>query len=317
MAAVDCARGASEPMDDLAACLPPELHDAAIERISVGLSGAGVYRVDAGARGSFVLKISEQPLKREIIELASNAGIAPRVIHVDADRNAFVSELVIDRGFMARVMTPATRALAIDELARTLRRVHDLPIPEGAVTRAPRELLAMVWQGFLAARFAVPGFAADAIMRMLDEPVPASDRAIALCHNDINPTNVVYDGERVVLIDWDTAGPNDPLIDLAAASVFLRLDDAGSRALLAAHDGAPVIGELPARFAYCRRLVATAVGTIFLHLARAVGHAGSSDGEPLTMTECFEAMRAGRLDLTAAGGRWTFGLALIAHGRAL
>jgi aminoglycoside phosphotransferase (APT) family kinase protein len=302
---------------DLAACLPPELHDATIEKIGVGMSGAGVYRVDAGARGAFVLKISEQPLKREIMELASNAGIAPRVIHVDADRNAFVSALVVDRGFMARVMSPATRALAIDELGRTLRRLHDLPIPEGAVTRAPRELLAMVWQGFFAAGFAVPSFAADAITRMLDEPVPPSDRATALCHNDINPTNVVFDGERVILLDWDTAGPNDPLIDLAAASVFLRLDDAGSRALLAAHDGAPITGELPARFMYCRRLVATAIGAIFLHLARAIGHAGSSADEPPVLTECYEAMRAGQLDLTSAGGRWTFGLALLAHGRAL
>ena len=115
----------------------------------------------------------------------------------------------------------------------------------------PRDYLALIWSG-LTERFAAPAFVGEAVTRMLAEEPPASGRAPVLSHNDVNPSNPVYDGERVVLFDWETAGPNDPYFDLATISVFLRMDDASCRQLLAAHDGEPV-SALPVRFAFDRR----------------------------------------------------------------
>ncbi len=37
----------------------------------------------------------------------------------------------------------------------------------------------------------------------------------AASHNDPNPRNVLFDGERLWLIDWETAYRNHPLIDVA------------------------------------------------------------------------------------------------------
>jgi Ser/Thr protein kinase RdoA (MazF antagonist) len=34
-------------------------------------------------------------------------------------------------------------------------------------------------------------------------------------HNDFNPRNVLFDGSRLWLIDWETAYRNDPLVDVA------------------------------------------------------------------------------------------------------
>jgi thiamine kinase-like enzyme len=34
-------------------------------------------------------------------------------------------------------------------------------------------------------------------------------------HNDPNPRNVLFDGQRLWLIDWETAYRNDPLVDVA------------------------------------------------------------------------------------------------------
>jgi len=161
-------------MTDLAAYLPAELRGATITKIGAGMSGAGVYRVEA-AHGAFVLKINEQPLKREIVELAAQAGLAPRVIHVDAERRALVSELVADRGFMPWLMNPATRARAIDELGRTLRRVHELPIPPGTTAFDPLDVLRKVQLGL--GGLAVPVSATTAIERMLFEQPPPRELA--------------------------------------------------------------------------------------------------------------------------------------------
>ena len=48
---------------------------------------------------------------------------------------------------------------------------------------------------------------------------------------------VAVAGARVLLLDWDNAGANDPFNDLAAVAVFLRMDDATCAQLIAAHDG--------------------------------------------------------------------------------
>ena len=36
-----------------------------------------------------------------------------------------------------------------------------------------------------------------------------------VAHHDINPRNVLFDGERLWLVDWEMAFRNDPLADVA------------------------------------------------------------------------------------------------------
>jgi aminoglycoside phosphotransferase (APT) family kinase protein len=213
---------------------------------------------------------------------------------------------------MALYGDPRTRGAAVAMLGRTLRGVHDLPLPPGSDARDPRELVASIWSG-IPATFAVPAFVGGAVRRVLTEDAPARERAVVLSHNDVNPTNIVFDGEKLLLLDWDTAGPNDPLYDLAAISMFLRMDTDTCQQLLEAHDGAPV-GGLPARFTYSRRLIAVACGVIFLHLARTGGYAPAAPEETLDATpslgELYQRMRSGSLHVGTPEGQWAFGLAL-------
>ncbi|MFO0952449.1 MAG: phosphotransferase [Isosphaeraceae bacterium] len=55
-----------------------------------------------------------------------------------------------------------------------------------------------------------------------------------LCHNDLLPSNVLDDGERVWLVDWEYAGIGHPLFDLAGISANCALTpDAEAEFLLA------------------------------------------------------------------------------------
>lgn len=305
-------------MMDLEACLPAELRtpSTTITKIAAGMSGAGVYRVTAGER-AFVLKVGDarEPLepwrhKVAILRKAASAGLAPEVVHVDEDRRAVVSVFVVDRSFFARYLDPRGRDAAIALLGRTLRRVHDLPVPPGATSNDPRAMLATLAAALAGA---APPFAQEAIERVRAEVPPPADRAPVLSHNDVNPTNLVDDGLRLLLLDWDVSGPNPPYYDLAAVAVFLRMDDATCAALLAAHDDAPPTA-LPAGFTYARRLIAALCGALFMNLARQVGHAGATDttlASAPSLVEIYGQLRSGALDVRSGLGQWSFGLALI------
>jgi aminoglycoside phosphotransferase len=311
----------------LESCLPVALRGPAttITPVAAGLSGAGVYRVDAAGE-SFVLKVTGEGESfdrwRGAVELqrqAAEAGLAPPVLHVDEQRRAVVNAFVVDRSFPAFFADPRTREGAIDQLGRTLRRLHSLPLLTQLPAADPRALLAAVWSA-LPARLLRPSFVVEAVERLLAETPPARERALVLSHNDLNPSNLVYDGQNILFLDWATAGPNDPFYDLGVIALFLRMDEATCRRLLAAYDDAPATG-LSSRFVYARRLAGTLCGSLFLRLAAEGGHPGARGDETLastaTIAELYPRMRTGAFTLATPDGKWTFGLALVKASLAL
>ena len=58
-----------------------------------------------------------------------------------------------------------------------------------------------------------------------------------LCHNDMLPANVLDDGERVWIVDWEYAGMGHPFFDLAGFSVNCGFSDAMDSDFLTAYQG--------------------------------------------------------------------------------
>jgi len=312
------------PVED---CLPANLRGPStrITPIADGLSGARVYKVEAEGR-SFALKIAS-PYEDDagwaravhLQRLAAEAGLAPSIVHVDEARRAFVSAFVVDQSFMRHYLDPRTHEAALTELGQFIRRIHALPVPVGAVAIDRRKTLGPIWAE-LRTDCALPDFVGAAVERVLAEAPPLSDRALVLGHNDVNPSNIVYDGEAILMLDWALAGPADPFYDLAAISVFLRMDEDACLRLLSAYDGETATA-IPARLSYTRRLVAAFVGTVQLVIARRLNHPGASGTETLASTLSFaefvEKLFAGEVRFGTPDGQWAFGLALLKESLAL
>lgn len=303
--------------------LPPQLRgpDTKITPIAAGLSGAGVYRVEAAGQ-SFVLKTvapieSAEEWRRavDIQRLAAAAGLAPRIVHVDLSHRAVLTEFIVDRSFLAFYFDPRSHEAALTELGRTVRRIHALPTA-GLPVRDARQLFRKVFDEFLV-DFAVPSFAGAAISRVLAEEPPPPEGPPVLCHNDPNPSNIVYDGQRILMLDWAVAAPMDAYFDLGVLGVFLRMDGKTARGLLSAYAERP-IDALPDGFQYHRRLAATMAGAFGLYLARKLNHPGASGTETventLSLVEFYQQLRGGTLKLGTPDGQWAFGLALIKEG---
>jgi aminoglycoside phosphotransferase len=120
---------------ELKDCLPLDLQGqtTTIIPIAAGLSGAGVFWVEAAGQ-AFVLKISSEGealanwrRKLHIQQLAADAGLAPRVAHMDEGQRAILSDFVVDRSFPAFYNNPLTHETALMQLGRMVRRIHGLP----------------------------------------------------------------------------------------------------------------------------------------------------------------------------------------------
>jgi hypothetical protein len=67
-----------------------------------------------------------------ITRIAADAGLAPRIVHVDEPGRAVLTAFVVDRSFPAFYRDPGTHEAALRQLGRTVRRIHALPIPADA-----------------------------------------------------------------------------------------------------------------------------------------------------------------------------------------
>jgi thiamine kinase-like enzyme len=59
------------------------------------------------------------------------------------------------------------------------------------------------------------------------------------CHNDLLTTNFLYDGRRIVIVDWEYAGMGDRFFDLGNFAVNNELGDEDEERLLEAYFGEP------------------------------------------------------------------------------
>jgi aminoglycoside phosphotransferase (APT) family kinase protein len=291
-----------------------------VEPITLGLSGAGVYAVTT-SRGSYVLRVQARDVDPQsfarqlrVLRRASDAGVAPAVVHVDEASLAVLTVRVPGVPMAAATADPAVRAEVFTSVLDRLRTLHALD-PSGVAERDPLLYARAAWE----AGHDRPGFPpwAASIPPTLEAIAAtlAGDPRRVVSHNDLNPGNVLWDGARAWLVDWEVTGLGHPYFDLATLALFLLLGDDVALELVARHDGAPLDERSRASFRALRQLVAILCGLTFLSLVDDLGvRPAPTRADAPSLGDCYAAMRAGELDLQSARGRAAMGLALLAQG---
>lgn len=175
---------------------------------------------------------------------AAAAGVGPPAVAFDPGEGCLVTQWV-----EARPVEPAGLRRRIPELAAALRTIHG-----GPVLPATFDAFAVVdaYLGIALARGAAPPpgireLAAGA--RRIRAALTGGEHAPVPCHNDLLATNVLDDGERLWIVDWEYAGMGDRFFDLGNLAVNNGFDEDDDVALLHAYwaDGCS-----PRRFAALR-----------------------------------------------------------------
>jgi aminoglycoside phosphotransferase (APT) family kinase protein len=288
--------------------------------VHMGLSGAGVYSVTS-ARGEYILRVQGRQAEDEywtqqllIWRRAAEHGVAPAIVHVDEAHRAVISRRVRGVPLPAALADASLRGTAIADVVRQVRSTHEID-PSGVSERDGIAYARAVWDD-QRRRAGFPQWASgvgDALTEIA--AVLARDSRRVVSHNDVNPGNVLWDGTRTWLVDWEVAGLNHPYYDLAAFVNFLDLGADAAHALLQMQEQSPLDDAARATFAALRQLVALAIGCVFLSLVPDLTErTAETRSDAPTLAACYAEMRTGELDLQTPRGRAAFGLAFLRIG---
>jgi thiamine kinase-like enzyme len=211
-----------------------------LERLDGGITNRNYLVDDAGER--FVARIGAELLilgvdrrnEAQCHRAAQSLGVAPPLIHGE-------DGVLVSRYIPSRTLDPASAREpgVVPRLAQLLRQLHD------------------GWDGLIGELLFFCPFQASrtyvATARRLGAVLPADidsmletarrlSRTITpytptLCHNDLLPANILDDGNRIWIVDWEYAGMGNPLFDLAGVSANCGYSKEQEIALLESYRG--------------------------------------------------------------------------------
>ncbi len=274
-----------------------------------GVSGALIWRIDIGAR-SYVLRLEPERIAlrhRErgyaCMTAAAAAGVAPPVRHADAAAGVAVMEFVAGRPLTDHPDGPDGLARELGTLVARLQTTTPFP-PLGG----PGDVVAALLDNLRACGLFAPQLLdphAEGLAR-IRAACPWDPASLVSSHNDPNPRNMLFDGQRTWLVDWELAFRNDPLFDLAILTTEMATTPALEDILVAAALGRPSDPALRARLAVMRLLTRLFYGCIALEAFADRPRAAPEDSlDALTPAAFRAAVAEGRLGGTEIA--WAFG----------
>lgn len=242
-----------------------------IRRLTAGLSSALVFRIVV-RDCPYLLRLimstdatagpgqGDQTRHFACMRNAAEACIAPRVWYASPEDRISITDFVEARPF------PRTEALA--RLPVTLQALHASPPfpPLGVVNHL--DVMDGFVRKFQAAKI-LPESETEELFQGYTRVAcvyPRHDSDMVSCHNDLRPENILFDGDRVWLVDWEAAFLNDRYHDLAMVANFVVTNDAEEKAYLQKYFGEAAGEYRRALFYLMRQLLHVAYAVVFMRL---------------------------------------------------
>src|SRR4051812_7677600 len=188
-----------------------------ISATTAGASGASTLRIDAGSSAYLLrLEVGREGFRNPersypCLRAAAEAGIAPAVHHADEEAGVVLMDFVVERPLTAFPGGEPALLGTLGEMVARLQTIERFPQVTKDFGALVELLLNLVRDGGLFAPGVLDGHVAG-LARVRAEYHRAAAQVSA--HNDINPRNVLFDGERLWLVGWEPPFGNGPLADL-------------------------------------------------------------------------------------------------------
>jgi thiamine kinase-like enzyme len=279
-----------------------------IKPLAGGLSTSAVYKIIVDEQ-SYVLKVDNTggPVNNSCMEIAAKAGIAPALYYLDAQEGVSITRFIDNKPLRVTFSSPETLT---KELADTIRSIHGMPpfAKEGSLLDTLQSLIGQLKGSPLFPKDFFEYF--DIIL----QHYPWQDTDKVSSHNDLNPNNMVCDGQRIWVVDWDAAFLNDRYVDLAIAANFFVHNEAQEALFLEAYFGDKLNNQIRARFFIMRQICYLIYAILMFNLAQGSGISINADDPELqaaTLREIGAQLGAGTLSLATGKGQLLYGKAML------
>jgi len=279
-----------------------------LEPISMGASALS-FRIEVGGR-PYVLRL-ESSRRDEVrdphrhyvcVRAAAEAGIAPAVHYADPAAGVAIMDFVPHRPMSEYLRAAPDLARDLGSLVARLQAVPAFPPVLDYPTVVGRLLGHLLASGRYAPGLLEPH--REGFERIREAYRWDSDTLVS-SHNDLNPANILFDGERLWFIDWETAYRNDPLVDVATLTIFIAVSPELETVLLQSW-----LGREPDRVQRARLLLMRSLVRLFygcaanLNAAHALGTVlPETDLNAPTRAEFAATVERGRLDVGSPQGQ--------------
>ena len=134
-----------------------------------------------------------------------------------------------------------------------------------------------------------------------------------ICHNDLNPNNILFKDGEVVAIDWDSAGINDPFYDIATISLWYRNIPNIEKKLLRQYLGhEPDKNELE-HLSYMQKLVKIIIGGNLVRIGVEMGANVTHDLPIDNLSTFLQKIGLKKVNLDKPIAIYQFGLVILAE----
>jgi len=234
------------------------------------------------------------------MQAAADAGIAPKVWYADSEDRVCITDFVNAKPFPLDV--------AKLKLAATLSRLHALPPFPFRLNYL--DAIEGFVEKFKAAELIPAELTADLlpVFTQIKNIYPRNTEDLVACHNDLKPENMLYDGERVWLVDWEAAFLNDRYMDLSIAANFVVRNDEDEKDYLQAYFGAEVSKYQFARFFLARQLMHFSYFVVFMLMGQTPGKTVDPFRTKPTFREFNDRVWAGEISLADMDNRVLYSL---------
>ena len=270
----------------------------AIAPITGGATSASIFRVEVGRR-RYAMRMEGQPSPLRnphqyiSMRIASGAAIAPKIHYIDEVARVAVIDFIEQRPLGAYPGGSRALAQALGELLSRVQATSVFP----TFVNYP-DIVARLFAHVRRTGLFATGLLDAHVERLelLREAYDAGATRLVSSHNDPVPNNILFDGERLWLIDWESAYRNDPIVDVAIVLDSLARSPELEDVLLRAWLGRAPDEALRARLALIRGLTRLYYAGVLLS-ASALAPRAAPDTDLLapTVPEIERAIREGRL----------------------
>jgi thiamine kinase-like enzyme len=240
-----------------------------ITPLTAGLSTALIFRMVVLGK-AFLLRIimrtdamGDPTHQINCLKAPVEAGLAPKLLYASVEDRILITDFIEPKPFPL-----AEATLKMPEL---LKRLHELPA-------LPNRLNYLMTMDGIVKKFQNEKILPDSMTKELfvqyekifavypniqEEWVPS--------HNDCKPENILYDGERPWLVDWEAVFPNDRYADLAVVANFVVANENEEKEYLRIYFGEEPNDYQHARFFLMTQLMHVFYFVFFMRIVHAAG----------------------------------------------